>query len=103
MKALGPTVRAADQRVVKVEPKSAEPFYLSAEWRTLRRACLDRDGWRCVAAGCGRAAIVADHIISRRDGGPDELGNLRSLCRLHDNRSKEDASGARRRTGQGGV
>jgi 5-methylcytosine-specific restriction endonuclease McrA len=96
LRTLGPTVRAADLRIVRPPPKTADPFYSTLEWRTLRHACLVRDGFRCTAPDCDHTAIVADHIVSRRDGGRDELGNLRSLCRLHDNRVKEDHTGARR-------
>ena len=96
MKALGPLVAPADLRIVQPQPKQADPYYLSLEWRALRQACLRRDRFRCTAQGCDKPAIVADHIVSRRDGGKDELGNLRSLCRLHDNRWKEDHLGVRR-------
>jgi 5-methylcytosine-specific restriction endonuclease McrA len=44
--------------------------------------------------------VVADHIIRRRDGGADALGNLRSLCRAHDNSVKEAADGRRRGGGR---
>jgi 5-methylcytosine-specific restriction endonuclease McrA len=96
-------VRAADLRAAKPPPKVADAYYSTAEWKALRHACLKRDGFRCVAEGCGRPAIVADHIVSRRDGGADRLDNLRSLCRLHDNRWKEDAGGARRGAVRRGV
>jgi len=100
----------ADLRVAKAPPKEADPFYLSPEWKALRMACLTRDRFRCTAPGCDRPAIVADHIVSRKAGGRDELGNLRSLCRTHDNRWREGPDGVRRgatggggrRTGQGG-
>jgi len=73
--------------VVSLPPKVADSYYLSAEWKTLRLACLKRDGFHCVL--CGAPAVVADHVVSRRDGGRDELGNLRSLCRDCDNRLRE--------------
>lgn len=50
--------------------------------------------------GCDRAGKVVDHIIARRAGGPDTLGNLRHLCRDHDNQVKEDATGKRRSAGK---
>lgn len=62
-------------------------FYSTAAWQALRKQCLDRDGWRCVL--CGHRAVVADHIQPRKQGGPDTLRNLRSLCRLHDNQMRE--------------
>ena len=85
----------ADTSVAKAPPRF-EPFYASPEWKALRMACLTRDRFRCTAPGCDRPAIVADHIVSRKAGGADALDNLRSLCRTHDNRWKEDAAGLRR-------
>ncbi len=64
------------------------------QWRDLRKACLVRDGYRCIV--CGERAVVVDHIVSRKAGGQDTLSNLRSLCRQHDNQCKEDAQGKRR-------
>ena len=103
MRTLGPTVKRADLRIVKLPPKTADPFYFSAEWATLKAACFKRDGGQCTIPGCGKAAVIPDHIISRRrwfaerlPGSPDTLDNLRSLCREHDNRFKEDHTGARR-------
>ena len=43
---------------------AVDPFYLTPEWKALRRACLERDHHRCVS--CGERAFVADHIIGRR-------------------------------------
>ena len=101
MRTLKPLIASADMRIAKAPPKVADAFYASAEWRALRAQTLRRDGGRCVL--CGEPAVVADHVISRRrwfaerrPGSPDTLDNLRSLCRTHDNRFKEDATGARR-------
>lgn len=74
-----------------------DPFYRSLTWRQLRGAALRRDRWRCVV--CGQRAVVVDHIASRRNGGPDALSNLRSLCPACDNRVKEDQHGNRRSHG----
>jgi 5-methylcytosine-specific restriction endonuclease McrA len=92
---LAPRVRAADLAVVRLPPKEADPYYLTLEWRELRRQTLERDGGVCIMPGCGRAAVVADHIVSRKAGGADALHNTRSLCRLHDNRFREGPSGRR--------
>ena len=62
-------------------PKN-DGFYQSDRWRQLRLAALARDSYLCVLGypGCyGRASYV-DHIIERKDGGADELFNLRSTC-----------------------
>ena len=52
-----------------------------SRWRALRRAALDRDGWRCTE--CGRAGrLDAHHVKPLEKGGePYELGNLAALCR----------------------
>lgn len=94
-------LRAANLAVVKLPPKTVEAYYLSAEWQALRLACLRRDRFRCVV--CGGAAVVADHIASRRDGGPDGLANLRSLCRACDNRLRERPGHGRALSQGGGV
>ena len=50
-------------------------------WQLVRRAALDRDGWRCVR--CGKAGVLeVDHILRVRDGGSEfDLANLQALCR----------------------
>jgi 5-methylcytosine-specific restriction endonuclease McrA len=87
VRTLGPTVRAANLAVAKLPPKEADPYYATREWKALREACLRRDGYRCVL--CGAPAVVADHRVTRRAGGRDELANLRSLCRRCDNAARE--------------
>ena len=98
---LAPRVRAADFAIVRLPPKAADPYYLTPEWRELRRQTLERDGGVCTAPACGRPAIVADHIVARKAGGADALHNTRSLCRLHDNRFREDPTGRRRERAEG--
>lgn len=94
-------VAAADTRAAKPPPKEADPFYRTTDWKSLRDACLKRDGYRCAVLGCNQRAFIADHVVSRKNGGTDTLENLRSVCRLHDNRAKEDHLGVRR--GEGGF
>lgn len=59
-------------------------------WRRIRRAVLDRDGWRCQwPVGedvCGARAVTAGHIIRRAEGGTDALTNLRAECAHHNYR-----------------
>ena len=86
---LAPRVRLARTAIVRPPEKRADPYYLTPEWRELRRRTLERDGGVCTVSGCGRPAVVADHIATRKAGGADALHNLRSLCRLHDNRLRE--------------
>jgi 5-methylcytosine-specific restriction endonuclease McrA len=79
---------------------SDDPYYRSAAWRRLRAYRLKLDRHICTVEGCGRIATHVDHIVSRRDGGADEVDNLRSLCAQHDNQVKEGADGERRRDGK---
>lgn len=57
------------------------------------------DAYRCVVPACGQPAKYVDHIVPRRDGGPDALPNLRSLCAYHDNAIRQDRHGKRRMGG----
>lgn len=95
-----PTLRVISARVATVPPKSADPFYLSDEWKGIRAKRLAMDGGSCVM--CGSRASVVDHITRRRDGGPDDISNLRSLCRACDARLKEDWAGRRPESPRGG-
>lgn len=52
----------------------------SRRWERVRRACLDRDGWRC--QHCGRYGNEADHIVPLEQGGaPYDLENTQTLCK----------------------
>jgi hypothetical protein len=80
-------------------------YYRTPHWRALKRACHDRDGWKCVAPGCGgRDALVCDHIKTRPNADvptpADVLANVRTLCGYHDRQVKEQANGARRQAGE---
>lgn len=98
LRSIGPTVGSVSTVAVRVPPKTADSYYHTPEWAALRRACLERDRFVCQLAlpGCSGRAAIADHIVSRRNGGTDELANLRSVCRACDNRRKEDHLGRRR-------
>lgn len=96
LKTLAPRLAPARQVIAEAAPKQVDPYYATPEWRALREARLRLDGYRCTVLGCDAAALVVDHVVSRRNGGSDELAGLRSLCRTHDNRFKEDHTGRRR-------
>ncbi len=85
-----------DRSIAKVPPKQADPFYLSTDWKTKRARIIERDHGMCQIEGCTSRGFIVDHIVSRRNGGSDDDSNLRLVCRLHDNRFKEDAAGVRR-------
>jgi hypothetical protein len=67
----------------------------------VRWAVLERDGHRCRACGKGaeqRGVILeVDHIVAVCNGGSDEMGNLRTLCRAC-NRGR--GSGKKRTSGR---
>ena len=53
-----------------------------ARWRKVRRAAIERDGYRC--RHCGKAAgrFEVDHIIPLSDSGaPFDMENTQTLCR----------------------
>lgn len=79
-------------------------FYTSEAWKRLRKAVLERDGYKCTVEGCRRRAFIVDHIQTRPRGVEeltdwDKPGNLRSLCRTHDNQVKEKRDGTRKNDG----
>ncbi len=92
---LQPRVRPARQSIAPLI-KQADPFYLTDQWKETRARVLARDGHHCTIPSCERRAFICDHIVSRKAGGSDDDGNLHSLCRLHDNRLKENHLGDRR-------
>lgn len=62
-----------------------------AFWRRRRQEVYARDNWTCTECGIkcrnsadakhdGKTKIQAHHIISRRNGGSDDLDNLRTVC-----------------------
>jgi 5-methylcytosine-specific restriction endonuclease McrA len=79
-------------------------YYTTAHWKALRRAALERDGYRCTVSGRRRPATHVDHIRTRpQQGEPapeDRLDNLRSLCSVHDAQIKERRNGQRGRGGR---
>ena len=51
------------------------------EWALLRRAVLNRDGYRCQSCGVA-SRLEVDHIVPLAHGGDAfDLANLQALCR----------------------
>ena len=67
-------------------PEIQDPYYGTAEWKRLQRACLERDGYRCTDPNCTTqnrghgGKLIAHHGKERRKGGADALWNLTTLC-----------------------
>lgn len=73
---------------------------LPENWEELRRARLDKDGWRCTAwlpksrKRCPRPATDVDH---HKPGDDHRIENLRSLCATHHGKkSAREGNQARR-------
>lgn len=96
MKLARPLIKACDTSVARVPAKQADPHYLSTDWKATRRIIFARDRHTCTVPGCGKRALVCEHIKTRRFGGTDAHDNLTSLCRDHDNHFKELGDGTRR-------
>lgn len=98
LKPLASATRQLDLSPASMQPKQTDGYYSTPEWAALRLATLRRADFRCEIAGprCTGSANIADHIVSRRMGGANELTNLRAACRACDNWLKEDQTGARR-------
>lgn len=47
--------------------------------RALREYVIHRDGGKCCRCGSA-ASLVADHIVSRRNGGRHHPSNMQCLC-----------------------
>lgn len=63
--------------------KKADPFYLSANWKRLRKAALERDHYLCRRCK-RRVATVVHHILPVKEY-PEkmrDLDNLESVCAM---------------------
>lgn len=71
------------------EADSQSGGYVDGEWRKVRQAVLERDGYECRFCGMenedhkeeNSAGLDVHHIIPRSDGGNDSMRNLVALCR----------------------
>lgn len=95
---LRPRVTTPKPRLT-LPPKVADAFYLSAEWRALvARIKRERGNWCEICGSTHR--VIADHIVERRDGGPDlDPRNIQLLCFTH-HQQKTEAARGRRALGQ---
>ena len=68
----GPADRARERRANR-----KKNHHVSTE---LRHAIFERDGWKCLV--CDKATdLTIDHIKPIKEGGNEDLENLRTLCR----------------------
>ena len=66
-----------------------------ARWKRVRRAAIERDGYRCRACGKAAGRFEVDHIVSIAAGGePYDLENTQTLCvGCHLDKSTRDRGG----------
>lgn len=107
MRTLGSLIsRRISSQSVKPEPKRADPFYLSPEYRAWREQVIARAGRRCedidqhTGKRCTKAEphhrMFADHIVEAKDGGAKyDPANGKCRCGSH-HTSKTAASRAAR-------
>jgi 5-methylcytosine-specific restriction protein A len=86
---LGVRVATLDTRMVKPQPKQADPHYLSPQHRAWRQTVCDRAGWRCEwiderRQRCAKTApqhrMFADHKKERRDAPDAEFDPANGWC-----------------------
>ncbi len=98
LKALAPRVRAPAFANRKLASTTARGY--GHEWSKLRLLVLKRDKGlcqHCIRDGQVVKAKEVDHIVPKYQGGPDDLGNLQSLC-VPCHRTKTAFEGADART-----
>lgn len=95
---LGKSARAK----VTLAVKRANPFYLSAEWQSLRASIIKRRGPRCEDPDHDKSTprsgvrIFGDHIVELRDGGaPLDPANILLRCGACHTRKTLETRGAR--------
>jgi hypothetical protein len=71
LKALPPRLSRPAPRLT-APAKTADPFYLSSEWRALKeRRKLDADYYAARRRAKPGERLILDHIVERRDGGAE--------------------------------
>ena len=71
-------------KTVVTKPKPIRQYGGSGwQWQRIRQAVLERDNYECKLKlqGCTTQATTADHLVSPKDGGTDELINLQASCK----------------------
>lgn len=79
-KRMAATPQARERK--RAHTKASNEKYGNPVYKANRKACLERDGNRCVVCGTENA-LTAHHRIPIWDGGTHALSNLITLCNLH--------------------
>ena len=61
-------------------PPPPPAFYLSAYWKDIRQTILERDCNACRQCGFSGRGLHIHHIVEKRNGGGEDIGNLMTLC-----------------------
>lgn len=78
---LKPRVATLDSRRARPEPKRADRFYSTPEWKTARAMSLAMHLWRCAKCDRRDTRLFVDHKVELQDGGaPLDQSNLEPLC-----------------------
>lgn len=87
LRMIAPTLRTMDTRTVRPPVKTADAFYVSAEWRKLMSSLIATRGRICEDKHCdGRThkpgmRVFGDHIVELQDGGaPLDPANVLLRC-----------------------
>lgn len=85
LRVLAPRLDRLSTAVVPLEPKKADPHYVTAAHKKWREAVIARAGGRCQVPGClAGGTLYADHIQELRDGGAAlDVANGQALCARH--------------------
>lgn len=81
LQSLPTRITTLDTRSAKPPPKTAEPFYLSPQWRSFIEGLKRKRGSKCEECGRTNTRIFGDHIIECKDGGAELAEtNVKLLC-----------------------
>lgn len=83
---------AAHTRAETTRHNERTAYYRTREWQQLRTERLRLDCQQCVIC-TSTTRLAVHHIVARRDGGPDRIDNLTTLCqRCHSRAEQGDES-----------
>ena len=70
-------LRERQRRESTVRRRDGRHADYGASWRMISAKFLQANPF----CACGERAVLAHHVVERRDGGTDEYGNLMAMCR----------------------
>ena len=76
----------------------------TSRWDKLRKAVLMNEPLcrECMKQGRATPASIVHHIVSKAEGGNDDMDNLEPLCRQHHNEKHKEDRWRPRKQGEGG-